>query len=173
MLVTLGNRAKDAPPDLRARLAECHERIRTFCALGRRLAQGAGGDEARDAAQQLHRYFSIGLPLHVADEEESLAPRLMRLGNPRLDDALVAMTREHDDLDENLDELLARWQEIIDQPTPARCAATRWQASCLLVHFEQHLAAEEARIFPAIAQLPPAQTSAIVAEMVARRSSRP
>jgi hypothetical protein len=107
MLINIGDRSR-AAPTLLTRFTDCHARVRKFCALARRLGEGASGEEARDAAAQLDRYFRIALPLHVADEEQSLAPRLVRLGDAALGDAIESMTRDHLCLDENLAELLAR-----------------------------------------------------------------
>jgi hypothetical protein len=169
MLITLGNRSH-AEPALLARFTDCHARIRKFCALARRLGQGdVEGDEAREAALAVHRYFTVALPLHVQDEEDSLAPRLMRVGDDAVTDSLEAMSRDHLELDDNLAALAGRWLDIADDPTRERCAATRWEATCLVIHFDQHLSLEESRIFPAIAKLPAPQADAIAREMKARR----
>lgn len=170
MLTTLGRR-RAAEPTLLERFTDCHERIRKFCALARRLAQTPGGEEARQAAAELHRYFSVALPLHVADEEQSLAPRLGHVGDDALADHLEAMTRDHVEIDGNLVSLLDGWKKIVEEPSAARCAATRWEAACLLVHFEHHLYAEETHILPLIARLPPAYADAIASEMRARRQA--
>lgn len=170
MLTTLGHR-RAAEPTLLERFTDCHARIRKFCALARRLAHCDGGDEAREAATALHRYFTIALPLHVADEEKSLAPRLVRGGDEALADSLEAMTRDHVEIDANLGALVAQWEKIVEEPSGALCRATRWEAACMLVHFEHHLFAEETRILPRIAALPPDEAQAIVAEMRARRET--
>lgn len=169
MLLTLGKKARDDDGSVAQRLLACHERIRRFCALGERLAAGAGADEARQAAAELHRYFSIALPLHMADEEESVRPRLERLGGDAVADALAEMAREHDQAEAVVAELVARWQEILDEPTAARCAVTAGNAAWLTAHMRDHLGAEETRIFPALAKLPQPQLDAIVEEMRARR----
>src|SRR5262245_25640445 len=75
VLIRLGTRARKES-DVVDRLLECHERIRNFCALACRLAEGPPSEQAREAAAQLVRYFTVALPLHVADEEESIRPRL-------------------------------------------------------------------------------------------------
>jgi hypothetical protein len=71
-------------------LLKCHERIRTFIGLACKLgkAQEPSVDEIRDAASRVSRYFSEALPLHVADEEESILPRLAGR-NPEPDLALA------------------------------------------------------------------------------------
>ena len=169
MLLTLGKNARNNDGSVAQRLLDCHERIRRFCALAKRLAAGAPAEEARQAAGELHRYFAIALPLHMADEEESVRPRLERLGSPEVADALELMAREHFEADAAVGELLQRWQEILDEPTAVRCAATQLGSTWLALHMRNHLSAEETRIFPALAQLPKAQQDVIVDEMRARR----
>jgi iron-sulfur cluster repair protein YtfE (RIC family) len=169
VLVTLGRRGHAAPTPAQL-LVECHARIRGFCALARRLGEGAEASAAREAATALLRYFSIALPLHVADEEESLAPRLGRIGDRALESGLATMSAEHVELDAQLGELMRRWNEIIAQPTPERCAATGHLAATIAGDFERHLVAEEADLFPSLSKLAPEEASAIVGEMRARRA---
>jgi iron-sulfur cluster repair protein YtfE (RIC family) len=168
MLVQLGRRSPQAQ-SLEEQLRDCHGRIRNFSALARRLAEGPDPVAARDAALALERYFGIALRLHIADEEESLAPRLMSLGDRVVEAAVDTMMSEHVQIDERLDELINRWREIAAQPTPARCLATHGLATAIAAHFGQHLDSEEQLIFPSLARLPEAQARAIAAEMRARR----
>ena len=169
MLVSLGKKAP-SEPTLTDRLLDCHARIRKFCAIARRLAASTDPAAAREAAAALHRYFTVALPLHVADEEQSVRPRLVRLGEPALTAALDAMAAEHEEAAATLAELTRRWRQIAEAPTPARSAATDAPAAWLAEHFERHLDAEETRIFPALAKLPPAEAAAVVAELGARRA---
>lgn len=94
MYVQIGSTKE--PSDVVDLLLECHDRIRTFiglaCQLGK--AQEPSLDEIRDAASRVSRYFSEALPLHVADEEESILPRL-KGRSPELDLALEKMHDEH------------------------------------------------------------------------------
>jgi hypothetical protein len=172
MLITIGKR-NDEPSTLRSRLLDCHTRIRKLCALGRRLSEGGPPyqtiDQTRDAAVQLQRYFGIALPLHIRDEDESLRPRLERLGDSALLDALGAMSREHAEADVVVAELLGKWDAIVREPTDARCSDTRAPVVWLEGHLLAHLHDEETLIFPALDLLPRAHWDAIVAEMQARR----
>jgi len=153
MLTTLGKRSL-AKPSVSDRLLDCHARIRKLGALALRLAAGAPSAQARDAAEQLHRYFSIALPLHIADEDESVRPRLERLGDPTVDAALGSMTIEHVEIEATLAELLESWLAIIQGPTDARCLGTRGPAIALERQMLAHLHDEETFIFPALALLP-------------------
>ncbi|MBN8616763.1 MAG: hemerythrin domain-containing protein, partial [Deltaproteobacteria bacterium] len=91
MLVSLGKRA--LRPGIVPLLADCHAKIRFFSRLAVALGQQSAADEADVAARcgEVRRYFREALPLHVADEEESIRPRLA--GHA---DALAQMHAEHD-----------------------------------------------------------------------------
>jgi len=79
MLQILGASTHDpatgGPADL---LLACHVCIRAFTALAGRLASAdpAPDAEVAAAAQRVHRYHFVALPLHQEDEERSIAPRL-------------------------------------------------------------------------------------------------
>src|SRR5690606_33889983 len=78
MLTSLSTRPKTAAQDLVDLLDECHQRIRRFLALAGEAAahRGAPSSETAQACADVERYFKEALPLHVADEEESITPRL-------------------------------------------------------------------------------------------------
>src|SRR5688500_12595995 len=94
MLVSVGTRHETA--DVAAALAQCHDKIRTFVALAGRLAAspGAPADEVRDAARRIVKYFTEALPFHVADEDETIAPRLAG-ASPEVDAALATLAADH------------------------------------------------------------------------------
>ena len=154
---------------MRDMLVDCHARIRHFCALGKRLAEGGPVEQLRDAAGELGRYFGVALPLHVRDEDESVRPRLERLGDAALSEALATMSAEHHAAEAALVELLDAWRLIAATPDETRCRNTARAAAWLAEHLERHLRGEEAIIFPALDRLPASDEEAIVAEMQARR----
>jgi iron-sulfur cluster repair protein YtfE (RIC family) len=146
---------------------DCHARIRSFSGLAVTLATAAAPDaEIADAAARVHRYFTQALPLHVADEEQSLAPRLRRYA-PEAMAALTDMEREHRDHESALAGLIAAWASIADDP--GRRAASADAAAHLRAELERHLAAEERLVVPALARLPADEQHAILDEMRARR----
>ena len=168
MLTTLGKRSVQ-PPSMRDMLLDCHARIRKFCALAKRVSEAGPTEQIRDAAAELRRYFGIALPLHIRDEDESIRPRLERLGDPSLSGALDSMTHEHVAADIALAELLDDWDAIARDPTDARCFVTHTPTVWLNRHLLAHLHDEETRVFPALDRLPRGQWDCIVAEMKARR----
>lgn len=174
MLTKIGKRPQlDAAEDAVALFLDCHERIRAFVALARRLGEPAAGDAAaiRDAAARVHRYFTEALPLHARDEEESLLPRLRGL-DPAVDAELAEMSREHGEHGRPLRSLLEACGAIVSDPelhgalAPVIAAA----AEELDRHFVEHLRREEEVIFPAVRRLLDARADAeIVRELRARR----
>jgi hemerythrin-like domain-containing protein len=162
-----------APGDAVGLLLECHARIRDFLALARRLgeARKPSPDAVADAAARVHRYFTLALPLHARDEEESIAPRL-RGREVALDAELDAMVREHVEHQRPLGVLVAVCAEVARDPgRHAEFAADLIVATGDLErHFARHLAREEDVIFPAVRRLlDGAADGAIVQEIRLRR----
>lgn len=178
MLLQIGNAkpARNAELDAIDRLLDCHVRIRNFCALGHELARAAGKPDAQivDAAQQLIRYFEIAFPLHVADEDLSLVPRLRehaRSGD--LAAALSALTVEHREQEPMLAELLQMWKSLAEAPNGLAAIATDlgFRTAELSTLLEEHLQLEEQVLMPwARTVLDTAAMTAMRDEMVARRA---
>lgn len=158
-------------------LLECHERIRRFLGVARRLAGAAGAPEREvvEAAAAVRRYFAEALPLHAEDEERSLLPRLQGR-DPALDAALATMAAEHAEHAPALGRLLAACRALEAGEGPAALAGRELEGAVAELdrHFERHLAAEEAWVFPAARRhLDAAEDAALVAEIRARRVVRP
>ncbi len=161
--------------DLVDLLLECHGRIRYFTSLALQVAAGEGArpSEISNAAERLIRYFTVALPLHSADEDESLAPRLAVIGMPAaLAGAVQSMTAQHVEIHREIDRLVSLAQVLVDRPElhadvsgPLEQTARRLEEL-----FAAHLSAEEDLIFPFVrANLPSAQREAIITELRARR----
>lgn len=156
-------------------LLQCHWRIRHFTSLAGRVARAsaAPASEIAEAARQLERYFASALPLHVADEEQSIEPRLLGF-DPQLDHALQRMAAEHLEAEEALAELTAVCRRLFETEGRDGALQRRLKPSAdrLEELFTRHLAAEEAVIFPALrARLSPAALEIVVAEMRSRRQN--
>lgn len=170
-LTRLGRPA--APGDAVDLLLECHVRIRSFLAMARRIAEGRGApaDEVAAAAARVHRYFTQALPLHAEDEERSILPRL-RGRDPAVDRELDVMVEEHADHARPLAALVEACETLARDPgRHAALAAAVGDATAELErHFADHLAREEAVVFPAMRRLlDPAADAAIVREIRRRR----
>jgi len=162
-VVTLGRRASSGPTDdPTVLLGDCHARIRHQCATASRLvtAEAPTDDQVREAAAEVHRYFTLALPLHEADEETDLDP-MLRAHAPRKEiiDALDRIVADHRALEAMLADLLAGWHELSTAPAARRRVTTTiaQATSALSTRFDEHLALEETLVFPAIRALPEAE----------------
>jgi hypothetical protein len=171
MLIGIGRRVEPAPDDVVGPLLSCHERIRQFSVMAERLASGRHPPgEVADAAARVERYFRVALPLHVEDEERSLRPRLLALSDPRLAEALDAMTAEHAAIDALLASLVPRWAELSREPDRLAVFGDLARDSAELRRvFDAHLAAEERLVFPVVADRLAAEALGIRDEIRARR----
>jgi hemerythrin-like domain-containing protein len=169
-MLTIGTPSE--PEDLVGLLLACHERIRRFAGIAVEI--GHRDDlppaEIASAAQRCEKYFDLALPLHVADEEESLLPRLRGV-DPDLDAALEAMGAQHREHAILLPELLAALRAVQVSPEDAGARERlRKVATPLARDFEQHLELEERVVFPAIlARLSAEAQAQAIAELRARR----
>jgi len=166
--------AQQPPEDAVDLLLGCHQRIRHFTAVATKLAhaQGADADEIRQAAAGVYRYYSVSLPLHEADEEDTLRPRLDRVADERVRHALLAMADQHMAIDELIERLLPLLRLLEQNPDSQSqvggemCSLTK----ALDEVFRAHLQLEEEVIFPAIREvLPESVRAEMLAEMQQRR----
>ena len=171
MLTVLGNRRNPGEQDLVDLLSECHDRIRRFVALAREAAtrHDVPADQISRACADVERYFTAALPLHVADEEESIAPRLRGLSS-EVDRALDKMEDQHQGHAPKIEALLGVVAEVGRDPSDQdRRRALAGVAADLEVDLEQHLALEESTLFPAVREMLPRETQARVIEELRQR----
>lgn len=174
MLHNLGVRKTRA--GLRGLLLDCHDKIRSFSTLAVTLAtrEQIEPAQARDGAAQARRYFVEALPRHIADEEESLLPRL-RGRDPALDRALAQMHGEHDAHLAPLAAMIEALDAIARDGLQARSReALVAVAPSMQRAFDAHLAHEEQQIFSKIDEtLTADEQQQIVEELRARRATAP
>jgi hemerythrin-like domain-containing protein len=152
-----------------AMLRACHERIQRQCATLAKLAAHLRGDGLTDAARQaaadIHRYFSSAGRQHHADEEQDLFPLLRSA--PGLGGLLAVLAREHADMESlwlRLEPLLAAPGTIHDLDAFARLAG---EFNAL---YRQHIARENSELLPQAEQLLSIeQQRELGARMAARR----
>lgn len=156
-------------------LLACHERIRNFTGIAVRLidAEAAGAAAVANAAEAVHRYYSIALPLHEADENDSVYPRLRaRLTDEGERASLQSMVDQHGPIDAVVARLLPMWDELKTSPErlSAYSGSMRTDAELLQNLWTEHLALEEKIVFPLIRdRLTPEELSDIQREMKQRR----
>ncbi|MDT9000369.1 hemerythrin domain-containing protein [Paucibacter sp. APW11] len=159
-------------------LSACHDKVNDSLALLQRLLQHLreqGLDrEARDAAQQVLRYFDIAAPLHHEDEELHVFPAIDALGDLTLGKACQRLRDEHQ-------RLIAQWEvlraqlfqvgRLADGDVPPVLLDLLGRAAETFVKtHEQHLKTEDELIFPcAQSLLSPEAEAAMGQEMSARR----
>ncbi len=173
---SLSSTQKSETEDAVDLLVGCHQRIRHFTGVAVKLAHahGAAADEITQAAGNVHRYYSVSLPLHEADEDQTLQPRLVAVADEQVRHALLAMGEQHQAIDELLERLLPLLMLVRDNPDTLpqiggeMCSVTK----VLEEIFGAHLQMEEEVIFPAIRNVLPESTRAeILHEMQERRKT--
>lgn len=171
MRTLLGNRRDSGERDLVDLLSDCHDRIRRFVALAREAAtrRDVPADQIIVACADVERYFGAALPLHVADEEESIAPRLRGL-SPEVDRALDQMESQHQGHAPKIAALLGALAEVGRDPGDQdRRSALARVAADLQADLEEHLTLEEAIVFPAVREILPREMQAQVIEELRQR----
>lgn len=156
-------------------LADCHARIRYFASLAVCIADGESCPlDAREAAKRIRSYFTEAYPLHIADEHDSVLPRI-RARAPDAEALLQKLEQEHRCLDSKLPELLAICDALINGDESAcKCAVARLRnlGECVHTLLDAHLDNEERLLFPLLRErLTREDVEAIREEFRARREA--
>lgn len=164
---------REDPTDPVGLLLDCHQRIRHFLGMAQRLASAreVEAQAVQLGAESVARYFEKALPLHSADEDESVLPRLEQEG---IECESERMRAEHAEIHALLDVLLPLWKLLIDRPGKLESLRPqlREPTQALAALFERHLAHEEAELFPRVRQsLDESIRRTIFREMRARRNA--
>lgn len=156
-------------------LLGCHDRIRHFTEVARKLTdhpEAPAADRA-GAAGNVLRYYTVALPLHEADENESIYPRLKKtLPEGALADANQQMLEQHAGIDALIAELVPMWQAVKSHPEDQAQinAALADRVLRLERLWNVHLALEENQVVPAMRRyLTPDDLDVIKQEMRERR----
>ncbi len=168
------NTPKSSTDELNDLLLGCHQRIRHFTSVASKLAHahGASPEEIQAAAESVYRYYAVSLPLHEADEEDSLRPRLSSVADPKVEHALAAMHDQHMAIDDLLERLLPLLRLVSNNPGALSNAGGEMCSitGALTQVFDAHLQIEEEVIFPAIgARLTEQDRTELIREMKDRR----
>ena len=171
MLVNIGPSAE--PSNVVDLLIACHDRIRFFLDLAQKLSDvtDTSDHDIQDASARIVRYFSEALPLHVADEEESIIPRLTGR-DPALDTTLKTMHREHLQHTPDIERLLDVCRVLAASPQrlPELITTLKEISSKLARDFSSHLREEEDIVLPAIKLLlSDEEQRTVLGELRARR----
>lgn len=135
-------------------LLEAHVEMQQIISRAESLADGSATCGARDTAESISDYVEWMMPMHCADEDSSLAPRLKGRHHV-VDEALLQMARHH----QALEAPLARLRLLCSMLSRdiSRLHALRFElgaaASDLRARLTEHQAFEESAIFPALKRL--------------------
>ncbi len=164
-------RGQDTTPEtIDGLLLACHTRIRSYLAgLRRLLIQPDLGDpDVARAAAQAWRYFSEALPLHAADEDHSVGPRLLVL-EPGFGPQIEALHQEHERIEAGLGPLLAALAALRDG-RPMSHAELREAVEPFATLLLQHIEDEERWLIPATHGFSAEVQAVLVRELRQRRS---
>lgn len=177
MPVLLGARGQPGFDQPLALMSDCHRRIERFLGMLARVLDLYGqrqlDAQAVAALEAASRYFRESAPRHVADEEESLFPRLRTLENAsRVLEEAVRLAREHERAQElhlRVDRKITEW--VRSGCLPAKDFFLMGDDVELLKRlYARHIEYEDAVLFPFAAQrLSVDEIRGIGREMAARR----
>lgn len=180
MTVHIGAKTHDFS-DPTGLLSDCHRRIETFLVSLQRVAQVIDRpltNEAHTALGAALRYFKDAAPKHTADEEQSLFPRLRKLQNPEIENALSTLAALEDDharaeaLHAEVHRLGVQCLEL-GYLAAGDTGRFKQAVGDLVCIYAEHIRVEDDVVFPAAKQaLSSSQKSDIANEMAARRELR-
>lgn len=179
MPVVIGAKRESDFTDPVGMLGDCHRRILRFLqvlvTLTAQESEEALTEQQAAALTASLQYFRVSAPKHTADEEESLFPRLRRLGTREAAEVLARIdSLEHDHQiaerhHAEVDRLGSLWLGQ-GRLSSEDAAALRVHVNELADLYRQHIAAEDTEVFPfAAAALSAGARQEIGAEMAARR----
>lgn len=159
-------------------LTDCHRRIERFLAAMIAVAKEVGARRLtaadRLALETSLRYFREAAPRHTADEEGSLFPRLMAAGKSGSGSLSTLINLQHDHrviekIHCTVNKLINCWlrDDFLATSDYRRLLEL---LQMLQEHYSQHIAQEEAEVFPLAAAVLPAEAlQSIGVEMAKRR----
>ena len=157
--------------DIIEELLLAHVELRQLICLASSLASSSATATAADAARRICEFIDSDYCLHIADEEQTLRPRLVGR-HAVVDDALVVMLRDHFRIAATLARLRGLCSLVANEPTMLHTHrfALDLAVGELARHVERHHAHEESIVFPAVRRLLEAgQVDDMLQEMVDRR----
>ncbi len=139
------------------------ERMSDLSGLLAAAADGHDGREERDAIGDIARFLRRSAANHIADEEESVFPRL------DAEDLTAKLRHEHEDQAALTDELVPLLKELRDAITPEALSRAADLARRLDEAYRKHTALEDKELLPMVAALDETTRATIAAEMKTRR----
>lgn len=179
MPVLIGAKRESDFTDPVGMLGDCHRRIVRFLqvlvTLTTHHTEGTLTDDQRAALTASLQYFRVSAPKHTADEEESLFPRLRRLGTPEAGALLAkidSLEEDHQCADRHHAEVDRLGQLWLDEGQISLENARRLSTlvNQLADLYRHHIGIEDKEVFPfASTVLSQADRQEIGTEMAGRR----
>ncbi|HLI48397.1 MAG TPA: hemerythrin domain-containing protein [Chthonomonas sp.] len=176
MAIQIGAKAEGSFREPLQLLSDCHRRIERFLQQLIHVAEQAKGDgldEAyRDELDTALRYFENAEPLHTADEEVSLFPRLRAKKNEEADHVIATLEADHEvvgELHKVVGEIGKKWLEqgYLEKQELRELLERLY---FLRTTYHQHIGIEDRVLFPLAATLLSSdELEAIGHEMADRR----
>ncbi len=119
------------------------------------------------SAAAIYDYLMITLPIHMADEDYAIAPKLRTAGAPDVvQQALEVIGHQHSDLQAMIGRMASTWRTLAEQPERLPELASRLASGTarLSAVLEAHLALEEELLVPALGLHLPPETRALIAQ---------
>lgn len=159
-----------------AMLEACHERVqRTLDLLGRLRAhvrEHGADDDARHAARDVLRYFDMAAPLHHQDEELHVFPLLLDQAPPDVRALVERLQEDHVAMTSDWAAARGCLQALLDGAAHAFSTVDEAALDRFVGRYGEHIAAEEALVYPsAAALLSPESLAAMGREMATRRGA--
>src|SRR5688500_14312108 len=179
MTIQIGSKPDSDFTDPLGLMSDCHRRVERFLdQLIRLTAQVYGRaltEVEREALDTSLRYFRLGAPMHTADEERSLFPRLRALNDRALNavlEGVAGLEAEHRTAGAahaEIDELGHQWLRQ-DRLSAAESATLLRLVRALRAVYRTHIAFEDNELFPlASSRLDAASIEEMGREMALRR----
>jgi len=137
-------------------LEACHERVQRTLKLLVRLqahVQTHGCDEqARQAAQDVMRYFDLAAPLHHEDEELHVFPAVLAAGDGALASAVKQLIQQHREMEMHWGALRKVLENIMSCEAPSLTPFGALQADAVAAYvalYDAHIRLEEDVVYPA------------------------
>jgi hemerythrin-like domain-containing protein len=155
-------------------LQACHERLGRMLALLAKLRSQMrahpAGEQERQAARDVMRYFNVAAPQHHRDEELHVFPTLLGLQDAELVALVARLQQDHVQMD-------ARWKPVrslLEEVANGDRSSFNEADDAIFESFAQlyaaHIEAEEAMAFPrAMSTMEPDRIETMGREMATRR----
>jgi hemerythrin-like domain-containing protein len=157
-------------------LVACHERVtRTLDLLQRlrvHLRSHGADDQARQAAQDIMRYFDQAAPQHHRDEEVHVFPPLIAQGDPAMLQVVGRLQQDHLQMESRWVRARSVLEGVVAGANNALAADDEAALDAFASLYAGHIEAEEAIAYPAAAAALDAEAVAAMGrEMKLRRGA--